>query len=119
MKALSVKQPWAYLLVAGLKDVENRSWSTSYRGTLLIHASLRPDHGAVRLLRSGLLAGRAQLDCGSLIGAVQLVDVIKTSRSDWAEKGCYHWLIEEPELFEEPIPMRGALGLWTPDPSRV
>jgi ASCH domain len=43
MKALSVRQPWAWLIIAGHKDVENRSWTTTYRGPLLIHAARRPD----------------------------------------------------------------------------
>jgi hypothetical protein len=41
MKTLTVRQPWASLIVTGAKDVENRSWPTSYRGTLLIHAGVR------------------------------------------------------------------------------
>jgi len=40
MKVLSVCQPWAWLLVNGLKDVENRSWTTRHRGPLLIHAGI-------------------------------------------------------------------------------
>ena len=42
MKVLSVKVPWAYYLAAGIKDVENRSWNTSYRGPFAIHASGDP-----------------------------------------------------------------------------
>ena len=39
MKAVTVKQPWAGLIMAGMKDIENRTWETEYRGKLLIHAS--------------------------------------------------------------------------------
>ena len=39
-RALTVKQPWASLLVAGIKTVENRTWTTKYRGPLAIHAAL-------------------------------------------------------------------------------
>ena len=39
MKAISLKQPWADLIVNGIKDIENRTWKTSYRGKLFIHAS--------------------------------------------------------------------------------
>lgn len=39
MKALSIRQPWAWLIVNGFKDIENRSWDTKYRGLVLIHAS--------------------------------------------------------------------------------
>ncbi len=41
MKTLSVRQPYAWLLVNGIKDVENRTWNTPYRGPLLIHASAK------------------------------------------------------------------------------
>jgi|ERR1700687_42153 len=44
MKMISIRQPWASLIVSGAKDVENRTWPTRYRGTVLIHASLRADH---------------------------------------------------------------------------
>ena len=43
MRIVSIKQPWATLIARGLKDVENRTWATRYRGPVLIHASLRPD----------------------------------------------------------------------------
>ena len=41
MKALSIRQPWAELIVAGLKDIENRTWRTDYRGPVLIHAGMK------------------------------------------------------------------------------
>lgn len=40
-KAISIKQPWAYLICAGIKDVENRTWPTKYRGRVYIHASAK------------------------------------------------------------------------------
>lgn len=39
MKCLSVRNPYSYLICSGLKDVENRSWKTNYRGVILIHSS--------------------------------------------------------------------------------
>jgi hypothetical protein len=39
MKALSIRQPWAWLIVNGHKDIENRSWATKFRGPVLIHAA--------------------------------------------------------------------------------
>jgi hypothetical protein len=38
-RAISIRLPWAWLIVNGFKDVENRSWRTRHRGTILIHAS--------------------------------------------------------------------------------
>ena len=43
MKILSIRQPWAALIVHGFKETENRTWSTSYRGPVLIHAALKVD----------------------------------------------------------------------------
>ena len=43
MKALSVRQPWAWAIAHGHKDVENRSWPTQWHGRLAIHASARWD----------------------------------------------------------------------------
>lgn len=49
-KALSLRQPWAWAVVHGYKDVENRSWSTKHRGPLLIHASKQLDPEGFRFL---------------------------------------------------------------------
>lgn len=47
---LSVRQPWAWLLCEGLKNVENRNWRTNYRGELYIHAGKSFDWDAFRWL---------------------------------------------------------------------
>jgi hypothetical protein len=43
MKALSIRQPWAWLIIAGIKDIENRRWATNHRGPILVHAALMPN----------------------------------------------------------------------------
>jgi ASCH domain len=74
--ALSVKQPWAALLVGGVKTVEVRTWTTPRRGPFLIHAAKVPDPRpqAWDALPDRLreLAGRA----GGVVGAADLLDVI-------------------------------------------
>jgi len=109
--AISVRQPWAGLIVSGVKDVENRTWRTSHRGRVLVHASARPDvvaqgsHGS-----DGILGAN-----GAILGAVTLVDCLfDQSVSRWAEPGLWHWLLIDPELFAEPIPASGRLGIWHP-----
>ena len=52
MKALSVRQPWAWAIVAGWKPIENRTWATDYRGPLLIHAGRREDPDGFHFLES-------------------------------------------------------------------
>ncbi len=55
MKAISIHQPWADLIVFGHKDIENRSWTTRYRGRMLIHAGLTVDRDAVLDVRDWAL----------------------------------------------------------------
>ena len=83
MRALSLYQPWASLIVYGHKRIETRSWSTTYRGTLLIHASKAtrwmPDFP--RLLHdAGLPDAMTDLPtpCGAVLGSVEVVDCLKS-----------------------------------------
>jgi hypothetical protein len=46
-----LKQPWAWAVAAGKKNIENRSWCTPYRGTVYIHASSKLDRGGIEWLR--------------------------------------------------------------------
>jgi hypothetical protein len=64
MKILSVRQPWASLIVNGFKDVENRTWPTRYRGRILVHArSVRMIFAAT--ISSGALASACRPSCCS------------------------------------------------------
>jgi hypothetical protein len=109
MKILTVRQPWASLIVAGLKDVENRSWSTKYRGRLGIHAAMRFDQGAIDA-HGHLLDD--DLPLGALLGSIMLMDCIMDSRSEWAVPGEWHWILAEPRKRVQPRRMKGRLGLW-------
>jgi ASCH domain-containing protein len=83
MKIVSVRQPYAWLIVHGHKDIENRTWSTKYRGPLLIHASLKLHDNPPELpdaLRDEIAP---HLNRGGIIGRVDLVDVVTSSRSKW------------------------------------
>jgi len=111
-KALTVRQPWASLIIEGHKNIENRSRPTKYRGLLAIHAGLKIVPEA--LDRYGrLLDNPDDLPLGSLLGTVELADCIEGARNEWAEPGYFHWLLEDPRPLARPIPARGALGFWT------
>lgn len=116
--ALSVRQPWASLIIWGLKTVEIRTWSTKYRGPLFIHAAKRADDAGMR---------RFYLDeppCGCLIGMVDLVGVDKVTPTAWKElagshlqiepfvRGLYAWHLENARPLPVPIPYRGDRGLF-------
>jgi hypothetical protein len=114
MPALALRQPWAYAVMSLGKDVENRTWRTNYRGLLLIHAGLANDTSAPDL---GVDA--RTLTHGAIIGVVRLVDVVRGASSPWAEPGSWHWIITDPVELPQPVPCRGAVGLWPPPPDAV
>ena len=89
MRAISVRQPWAALIVLGIKDVENRGWRTRYRGPVLIHASAgRSQLSLSDIARDyGVAVGDelAQLSAlmGGIIGEADIVDCVNASASQW------------------------------------
>jgi hypothetical protein len=133
MKTLSVKQPWAYLLCAGIKDIENRTWKLpeKYKGErVLIHAS------ADKKLNLLALTGEQYEDAcnkfdwketrsvdrwdrSAIIGSVRFVDCTFNHHSIWAEKSegiatgghvinvnkpiIWNWVVADPVLFDKPI----------------
>jgi hypothetical protein len=114
MKVLTVKNPWAYFILYGSafghKDVENRTWETKYRGPLLIHCSKSLD---ANFPREELPPGVNWQDFnGRIIGRVNLVDCVRNSKSLWAGKGMWHWVLRDPVPLKNPIQARGSLGLW-------
>ena len=123
MKALTIKQPWATLIMQGDKRFEFRSWQTKYRGDLLIHAGKGIDKEAMKRLEKYL---PAKLLYGKILGKVKLVDCIKMSpefkelllkeNSDIYTKSSsqenYGWQVSDVEVFENPIDAKGHLSLW-------
>jgi ASCH domain len=111
-KSLSVRPEWAHAVMYLGKSTENRSWRTRYRGPLLIHASLRRDPSAREFAARLGLEVPALVPRGVILGSVVLVDVVDNSTSPWAEPGAWHWLLEDPQPWPEPVPSKGDLGLW-------
>ncbi len=111
MKALSIKQPWAYMIAVGIKDVENRTWKTNFRGRILIHASKAPDKKAFLDFCNMVPIG-GKFHYGAIIGNVNLIDCVKGHNSKWAEPGLWNWVFEDHLFFSSPIIIKGQLGLW-------
>ena len=123
MKALTIKQPWATLIMQQDKRFEFRSWRTKYRGDLLIHAGKGIDREAVKRLAKYL---PDELPLGKILGQVTLIDCIKCdeefknmclkenkdvyAKSIFEER--YAWQIDNVKAFEEPIEAKGKLNLW-------
>jgi len=117
MKVLSLKQPWAELIVTGKKKIELRVWNTKFRGEFLIHASKISDLKGMEKL------GFKTLTTGAIIGKAKLVDVKKYPNKEEHKKdenlhlasdswGDYGFILENPVKFAKPIPCRGNLGFW-------
>lgn len=122
MRALTIKNPWAGLIALGIKDIENRTWPTQYRGKIYIHTSKVPDRRAALTKNQELevLAAHRkktfslEFPDSQIIGEVEIVDCIRNSKSVWAEPGAWHWVLARPILYDKPAPCKGALSFWTP-----
>lgn len=116
---LTVRQPWAWAIIKGGKDVENRSWPTKYRGPLFIHAGSafeRDAYERVRGLASQAPPPPGDFIHGAIIGVVELADCVPSSPSVWAVLDQWHWCLREPREMTAPFRCPGKLGLWRPPP---
>lgn len=117
LRALSVRRPWAQLIATGAKRIENRTWSTDYRGPILIHASKAFEDTGVRLAaRLGVVVDPAACATGYL-AVVDLIDVHRAGRAcgdPWAMPDHYHWVLANPRRLPEVVPGPGRLGLYHP-----
>lgn len=112
MRVLTVRHPWAWMIFRIGKDVENRAWSTPYRGPIAIHVSKTMDPAGERWGRNiGPLPDLDALPPGHIVGVVDLVDIVRDSTSAWAIAGSRHWIISNPRVLREPIAWRGRTQL--------
>lgn len=123
--AFSVRQPWAFFIITGIKDVENRSWPcpAKYIGQrVFIHASKSPAFSTaeVRTILEATCPGAAfppslcvSATCtGGIVGEVTIAGCVRDSASPWATHGSYHWLLKDARM--RPFrPCRGYLGFFT------
>ncbi|AEA59750.1 ASCH domain-containing protein [Burkholderia gladioli] len=122
MKAISIRQPWAWLIVASHKDIENRTWSTSHRGETFIHASStltrREYDEAVYYVNHILglpiqIPRREELPLGGIIGSVDLFDCVPPTSitSQWHIAGAFGFAVRSAKRLPF-VPMTGRLGLF-------
>lgn len=121
MKVISIKQPWATLILEGLKEYEFRSWKTKYRGELYIHASKTCDNKNMKQFEKMNL----DFPVGMIIGKVTLDDCIELSQNfeeklikakpliygHTKDRGGYAWKVSNPEYIDF-IQVNGKLGIW-------
>jgi hypothetical protein len=120
---LSIRQPWAWLIINGGKDIENRTWPTKVRGRVLIHASKAVTKAEwseawerVRVVcpetwekgRREIKAG--MIERGGIIGSVEIVDCVDRSESPWFF-GKHGFVLRDPQVL--PFhPCKGRLGFF-------
>ena len=122
-RVLSVHPHWAWSIIFGGKDIENRNWRTNFRGTFLIHASAKRLTGASLQAMRDKLARRCDRNpdsippafpVSSIIGAVDIVDCVEDHPSSWAEPHQVHWVLKNPRPLAEPVTnVMGKLSLWS------
>jgi|SRR3989344_9017081 len=116
MKALSLKQPWAELILQGRKKIEIRAWNTKFRGEFLIHASKNPDADAMEKF------GFKDLPSGFIVGKAELVDVKKYNGKEGYQKdsklhlsssifGNYGFILKNAARIK-PVPYKGKLNFF-------
>ena len=112
MKALTICQPYAELIARGLKPIENRTWPTSYRGPLAIHAGKSREW-----MDDGDLEAYPSMVFGAVVAIVELVDCRRVEdlpvhlRHHQHANGPWCWVLANVRRIE-PVPARGAQGLW-------
>lgn len=121
-KVLSIRQPWAWLIVNGFKDIENRNWNTKLRGKFLIHASMRIDEDAYHRFKDTFKLpsmGFLVKQIGGIVGGAELVDVVTESDSIWKDpESKYGFVLKN----RQKLPFRkipGKLGFFTIDIDEV
>lgn len=121
MKVLTIKNPWASLIINGYKEYEFRTWKTNYRGKILIHAGLNMESVYANRFKEYNL----NYQKGAIIGEAVLEDCIlvdeKLNQELYLENplvygnnhvGVYAWKLSNINKYEEPIYVKGKLGLW-------
>ncbi|WP_341743128.1 ASCH domain-containing protein [Azonexus hydrophilus] len=120
--AISIRQPWAWLILNAGKDIENRDWPTHFRGRVLIHASKTctkaeyedaMDFMTDRQILQGIgmnIPSIKGMDRGGIVGSVEIVDCVTKSDSPWF-MGQYGFVLRnlKPMPF---IPWKGRLGFF-------
>lgn len=133
MKALTIRQPYAWAIAAGHKQVENRTRRTHHRGPLAVHvgAQWHPAADADERVETAQRLHRNVLDPlwtanRAVIAVVDLVDCHRASRAccaawldpdaaRWGDPDTWHWVLASAKPLAAPVPATGRLGLWDID----
>lgn len=122
MKVLTIKEPWATLIINGYKKYEFRSWKTNYSGKILIHAGMGTETNMLNKIKDYDL----KYSNGAIIGEAYITDCILVNEK-FNKKlkslnpaiygqnnhiGIYTWQLDKIKKYDSPILVKGKLGLW-------
>lgn len=109
MKALSIRQPWAWLIVNGYKDIENRDWLRGFRGQFAVHASKTFDTEGYEWVREYFpnipLPKPWMYERGGVVGVAKISGCVDKSSSEWFF-GKYGYLVRDAK----PVPLIPCKG---------
>lgn len=129
MKAITISQPYASLIADGFKFIENRTWPTSYRGPIAIHAGKGTQYLNKQELAeypAGCIVAMARLSACVTLKSIRerdatpcRHDLIEGTLKQWSDaarhihaEGPFCWILEDIKKLDEPIPATGKQGLW-------
>lgn len=131
-KILTVREPWASLIIQGRKRIENRTWAPRNLGRIGIHAAQQIDRAGAAVYGDpgertrGLVLGTVEVHSHHVEGSPACEragcrDDEFAQFTPWRDRASQralviHWLVRNPRPFRTPFAARGALGLWTPGP---
>ena len=122
MKVLTIKEPWASLIINGYKKYEFRSWKTNYRGKILIHAGMTLEKENAKRFQeynleyyNGAIVGEALITDCILVDVkfnekLRKINPLVYAKSNHVET--YAWKLENIKKYDKPIYIKGKLGLW-------
>jgi len=129
--ALTLWQPWATLIADGQKRFETRSWSTAYRGPILVHAGARADyeHAGILWIEGVMKTDPVDMPSRAVVAVADLTDVYRTNSLDTEALGItdleqsvgdfglgrYAWALENVRPLAKPVKCKGKMGLWLPE----
>lgn len=115
MKALSIRQPWAWLIAHGYKDVENRTWATPFRGRFLLHASKTFDLDGEAWVRATFpaipLPARGEIATGGIVGEAVLTDCVEGAHPSPWFNGAVAFVLDQRRALPF-APCKGRLGFF-------
>ena len=117
-KALSIRQPWAWLIAKGIKDGENRTWKTNYRGLIYIHAGTKFDDEGYEIACEILKTHHPNIEIpaknefykGGIVGMADIIDCVEYLNSPWFFGPHYFIFKNQNEI--APYKCKGRLGLF-------